>query len=149
MVREFKIYLRDLRQSQANLADLVVLATDANCKGHNEKLREIRNAIREEVPIIYAVPDPHIERWLLLDSAAFKSVFGQGCQAPDFKCERARYKKLLIEAILASGVSPSLGGIEFSEDIVAAMDFSRVAKRDVSFSKLYFDLISAFRRWQE
>ena len=29
--------------------------------------------------VISMVPEPHIERWLLLDSEAFKTVFGKGC----------------------------------------------------------------------
>lgn len=148
VVREFKIYLRDLRQDRANLADLVIVATDANCKGHNERLRELRDSIREvSIPIIYAVPDPHIERWLLLDSAAFKSVFGSGCPPPDFKCERARYKKMLMEAIMATGVVPSLGGIEFAKDLVTAMDLERIARIDNSFAKLYNELNTVFQQW--
>jgi hypothetical protein len=65
-------------------------------------------------PINVAVPDPHIERWLLLDGAAFKAVFGEGCDAPDLKCSRDRYKSRLIEAIRGTGVTPNLGGLEFA-----------------------------------
>lgn len=99
------------------------------------------------VRTVCAVPDPHIERWLLVDSAAFKTVFGRGCDAPDQKCERARYKKMLIDAIRASGVIPSLGGIEFSEDIVLAMDIPRACGADASLARLVEELRAVLKEW--
>ena len=36
--------------------------------------------------IVKAIPEPHIERWLLLDGAASRAAVGKGCQAPDLKC---------------------------------------------------------------
>jgi hypothetical protein len=149
VVKELRQFLRDLQLGQDRLPDLVVIATDANCKGLVERLRQITDVTgKVDVPTVCAVPDPHIERWLLVDSAAFKAVFGHGCNAPDQKCERARYKKMLIDAIRASGVTPSLGGIEFSEDIVAAMDFNRAAAADASLRKLIEELRGVFQTWQ-
>jgi hypothetical protein len=150
VIRELKQFLRDLQRDQAGLPDLVVVATDANCKGMNERMKEISSETANiAADIIYAVPDPHIERWLLLDSGAFKTVFGRGCKAPDQKCERARYKKMLIEAILETGIIPSLGGIEFSEDIVQAMDIKRAIRNDPSFKRLVEELYAVFGKWQE
>lgn len=129
--------------------DLVIVATDANCKGLVERLRQITDVSNKVmVRTICAVPDPHIERWLLVDSAAFKSVFGHGCNAPDQKCERARYKKMLTDAIRATGIKPSLGGIEFSEDIVFAMNLTRVSAADPSLRRLIEDLRKEFQAWQ-
>lgn len=98
--------------------------------------------------MILAVPDPHIERWLLLDGAAFKAVFGKGCGAPDQKCERDRYKQLLIRAISATGVEPSLGGIEFAEDLVRNMDIDRAAHADRSLERFVNELRAVFHGWQ-
>jgi len=150
VIRELKQFLRDLQRDQAGFPDLLVVATDANCKGMNDRLKEI-GSVTGDIPgkLICAVPDPHIERWLLLDSGAFKAVFGRGCKAPDQKCERARYKKLLIEAILETGITPSLGGIEFSEDIVQAMDIKRAARNDPSLKRLVEELYAVFGKWQE
>lgn len=149
VVNELKQFLRDLQRGRDGLPDLVVVATDANCKGLVERLRQI-TAVTSKVDVhtVCAVPDPHIERWLLVDSAAFKSVFGRGCDAPDQKCDRARYKKMLIDAIRSSGVIPNLGGIEFADDIVAAMDLTRAAAADASLSRLIEDLRAAFKGWQ-
>lgn len=149
VIRELKQYVRDLQRDRAGLPDLVIVATDANCKGMKERLNEIITAIKDEpIAIVCAIPDPHIERWLLLDSAAFKTVFGRGCMAPDYKCERARYKKLLVEAILETGVTPSLGGIEYAGDIVQAMDFLRVGRIDPSLGRLLEELHTIFGRWR-
>jgi len=149
VVNELKQFLRDLQRGQDRLPDLVVVATDANCKGLVERLRQINYVTSESAPrVICAVPDPHIERWLLLDSAAFKTVFGRGCNAPDQKCERMRYKKMLIDAIRVSGVTPSLGGIEFAEDIVAEMDFNRAVAADDSLRRVIEELRGVFQTWQ-
>lgn len=78
--------MRDLKRQGRPYPDLIVVATDANCKGLNERTREI--VCRDDpAPMILAIPDPHLERWLLLDGAAFKAVFGKGCDAPDQKCD--------------------------------------------------------------
>lgn len=141
VVRELKQYLRDLRR-QGNLPDLVVIGTDANCKGLLERSRQIP-VDDSPVPTVLAIPDPHVERWLLLDGAAFKAALGHGCPAPDQKCARDRYKGVLIRAILDAGITPSLGGIEFAEDIVKAMDLVRAANADDSLRRFLEDLRTA------
>jgi hypothetical protein len=150
VVKELKQYLRDLYQQPGELPDLVLVATDANCMGLAERTKMI-GAVTEKVGvrIVCAIPDPHIERWLLVDSAAFKAVFGRGCDAPDQKCERARYKKMLIGAIRESGITPSLGGIEYAQDIVNEMDLDRVARNDDSLGRLLGDLDAVFREWAQ
>lgn len=75
VVAELDNYLRDLRRQGTPWPVLPIVATDANCKGLNERAREIGGR-DDVVPMILALPDPHIERWLLLDGAAFKAVFG-------------------------------------------------------------------------
>lgn len=149
VIRELREFIRDLQRDHPGLPDMLIVASDANCKGMQDRLAEIV-AVTAEVStaVICAVPDPHIERWLLLDSAAFKKVFGRGCKAPDQKCERDRYKKLLMNAILEAGITPSFGGIEFAEEIVKAMDIDRVGRNDYSLGKLLTDLQTVFRQWQ-
>ena len=147
VVLEFKEFLRDLNRQGNGLSDLIVVATDANCKGLNERVKEIGN---QDAPVqmIHAVPDPHVERWLLLDGLAFKTVFGKGCDAPDQKCDRDRYKRRLIEAIHATGTRPTLGGIEYAEDIMQEMDINRATQVDKSFRHFVEQLRSTFQGWQ-
>lgn len=143
---EFRRYLRDLERQGGRPPDLIVVATDANCIGPNARAEEFSAAA--PAPIVRAIPDPHIERWFLLDGAAFKRVFGRGCEAPDSKCERGRYKRLLNEEIRAAGVAPSLGGMEFAEDIVRKIDIARAARADRSFARFVDALAAVFRAWR-
>ena len=147
VVQELRRYLNDLTR-QGGHPDLIVVATDANCSGLQQRIRDIDTSAAIS-PVVLAVPDPHIERWLLLDGAAFKSVFGRGCDAPDHKCDRGRYKHQLLEAIRATGVAPRLGGIEFAEDIVQHMDIESAAWADPSLRRFVDGLRGVFRQWEE
>lgn len=135
---ELRDYLRDLSR-QREQPDLVVIATDANCKGVAQRTSELP---LDQAPVgtVLAIPDPHIERWLLVDGAAFRAVLGRGCQAPDQKCARDRYKSLLLQAVIDAGVEPSLGGVEYAEDLIATMDLDRAASADASLRRFVEDL---------
>ena len=85
---------------------------------------------------------------MLLDGAAFKAALGRGCKAPDQKCSRDRYKRLLNEEIQAAGEEAYLDGIEYAEEIIEHMDLERAARADVSLQRFLQDLRAAFRRWQ-
>ena len=147
VIAELNYYMRDLKRQGSPYPDMIVVATDANCKGLNERTREIVGR-DDPAPMILAIPDPHIERWLLLDGAAFKAVFGKGCDAPDQKCERGRYKQRLIEAIYATGTIPRLGGIEYAEDIVEQININHAAQMDRSFRRFVAALRNALQDWQ-
>lgn len=107
-----------------------------------------RSAVRGHAPVVVAVPDPHIERWLLLDGEAFKAALGRGCDAPDRKCDRDRYKQRLIEAVRDAGAIPILSGLEHAEDIVRRMDVERTTRADRSFKRFVEDLRATFRGWR-
>jgi hypothetical protein len=147
-LKELKQFVRDLQGNREEVPDLLVVGVDANCKGHMECRREIDEAIQEFKYIaVAAVPEPHIERWLLIDSAAFKTVLGKGCSAPDHKCERDRFKELLRSAVREAGISPLLGGMEYAEDIVRAMDLQRMEQMEPSLGKVIRELNAKFKEW--
>ena len=149
VLSKLKEYINDLLHEQETLPDLLIAATDGNCKGYVGRRLEIDNALRGfNGRIVYAIPDLHIERWLLLDSAAFKSVLGRGCNAPPSKCEQDIYKRLLLQAIRATGVNPPLGGIEYTEDLVNTMDLDYLEYSDESLGKLLKELRQIFQQWQ-
>ncbi len=137
-------YIQDLGRDLQPRPDLIVVATDANCRGARQRIEDLG---RQEVssPLVHAIPDPHIERWLLLDGAAFKSVFGKGCNAPDQKCERNRYKQLLAEAIRGAGRAAPLGGIEYARDLVEALDLKRARRADASLARFADEAEKALR----
>lgn len=146
VVDELDCYLRDLTNQRSPYPDLIVVCTDANCRGLSERLRELQTDVAP-APLAFAIPDPHIERWLLLDGAAFRVVFGRGCDAPDQKCDRDRYKQLLAQAIRDAGIVPAIGGVEFAEDLVKQMDIERAMGTDSSLRRFVEDVRSSFRQW--
>ena len=150
VITELKQYLRDLQHNKEDLPHLIIVGTDSNCKGLSERETEI-NQVTSDLGdlVISMVPEPHIERWLLLDSAAFKTVFGKGCPVPDQKCERGRYKGLLLNAIYEATMVSPLDGIERVEELVYAMNFQRVEQSDRSIRRFLTALQRRFRIWQQ
>ena len=149
VITELKQYLRDLQYYKEGLPDLIIVGTDSNCKGLSERETEINQVTSDLADLVISmVPEPHIERWLLLDSEAFKTVFGKGCPVPDQKCERGRYKGLLLNAIYQATMVPPLDGIERVEELVYAMNFQRVKQSDRSIRRFLRALQHRFRTWQ-
>ena len=147
-LRELK---RELEAGDRSMPDLLLIASDANCQGFSTRRREIEAiAPGLQVPIVYAIPDPHVERWLLLDSTAFKAALGRGCAAPDQKCARDRYKVLLRNAVRETGRMPLLGGLEHTESIVRAMDLQALENGpDRSLARFLKELRARLTLWTE
>ena len=126
------------------------MGRDANCQGYLERRQDLESAAGPcGCPVVYAIPEPHVERWLLVDSAAFRAVLGKGCDAPKQKCERKRYKRLLLDAVRAAGVTPLLGGIEYTEDLVKAMHLPFLESEGESLGRLIKDLRVVFKTWEQ
>jgi hypothetical protein len=119
MAGEFKDFLRDLARDRQQLPDSVIVVVDANCEGHNGRKnvmdRAFTNYPQFQQIVSYAIPDPHIERWMLADPKAFQAVFGRGCTLPALKCAKDEYKRLLRKEIRESGIEAPLGGEEYAE----------------------------------
>ncbi|MBF2759546.1 MAG: hypothetical protein ISN28_04670 [Ectothiorhodospiraceae bacterium AqS1] len=144
VISDLREYLYDIK-SQGTFVDLIVVATDANCKGYNTRYKEISIDRNFMPPIVCAIPDPHIEHWLLLDSAAFKKAFGYGFDAIKKKCERDFYKKSLSEAYINANVDPSGDSVEYARKIISKIDLKRAAKDDLSLQKFLDDLRQALK----
>lgn len=150
VISELKQYQNDLQRNKGILPDLIIVGTDSNCKGFREREKEInRNITDLQEFVISMIPEPHIERWLLIDPESFNTVFGKGCPTPDQKCERDRYKVMFLEAITEVGVTPILGGIEHITDLVKEMDLQRVKDSDKSIRRFLNSLQRRFRNWQQ
>ena len=69
MQTEFKIFLRDLSKDRRALPDAVVVVLDANCDGYTRRKKMMEEALEHYAQlkdlVTYAIPDPHIERWML------------------------------------------------------------------------------------
>ena len=90
----FRRFLKDARQRGHLNADLLVVGVDANCKGFSARRDLVlKVAVKSPYPeIVTAIPDPHVERWYLLDVAALSRAAGTAIAAgaPVYKCENPR-----------------------------------------------------------
>lgn len=140
-------FLKDARRSRSLQADLLIVGSDANCTGFLKRRGLIEKAAAKSPyqEIITAIPDPHIERWYLLDANAFSPALKDRLTvaSPTYKCEKNRYKTLLKQAFSNVGIIPPLGGIEYGHLVVKHMELYAAAKQDRGLA----DFIDASRAW--
>lgn len=150
VITELGEYQQDLQHNDEDLPDLIIVGTDSNGKGFLQREKDLNQAALSLADrVISMIPKPHIERWLLLDSEAFKKVFGGSCSVPNRKCDRYRYKRLLLQAIRDAGVIPLLGGIERTAELVNAMNLQHMEQSDRSFRRFFRALQQRFENWQQ
>lgn len=128
--------------------DLLVIASDANCATFVKKRKQIEGRLEEYAwRFALALPDPHIEHWLLLDPKAFQKGVGipKGIALPQYKCDKNYYKTELNSLLLVNRIVPQFpGGIEFAPDIIKHLDMP-LACKDTSF-KDFYTTVRAFLR---
>jgi hypothetical protein len=143
----FRAFLKDARRRGHLDADLLVVGVDANCKGFPVRRELVMKAAAKSPyrEIITAIPDPHVERWFLLDMAALSSAAGSPIAAsvPAYKCEKNHYKTLLRQAFAGSGIAPPLGGLEYGPLVARQMDLFAAAKCDHGLA----DYVEKARAW--
>jgi hypothetical protein len=133
-IREYELYQRIAETGGERLPDLVVVGVDGNCTSFARKRKELRDATKPFLlnRLVAACPDPHVERWYLADPDSFQLVVGHRPRVGRAKCVRDHYKRLLADAVRLAGHPPTLGGIEFAAELVAAMDIYRAGRHDRS-----------------
>jgi hypothetical protein len=136
VLSELAAYQKSVTRAVPDLTipDLLIVAIDANCQRWNQAQAQIEkqmeSTFREKTVI--ACPDPHIERWYLADPSSFGGVVGRMPVLGKKKCARDHYKGLLAKSIADAGHPPTLGGIEFAQELVDAMDLYRAGKKERS-----------------
>ena len=119
-----------------------------NRKAQFDRVLDQRFAKFQQI-VSYAIPDPHIERWMLVDPQGFQQVFGRGCTLPAVKCAKDEYKNLLRREIRLSGIDAPLGGEEFAEEIVDAMDLATAEIREPSLGSFLQAVKGRFNVWAQ
>lgn len=146
-IGSFKRFLKDARKNPALRFDLIVVGRDANCKGFVERRDGILRVAQKygAENVITAIPDPHVERWFMIDMNALRQGSGLNIagEVPTYKCNKDRYKKLLREAFEQAGVKPPLGGAEYGPLIVEKLDLYAACRLDTGLNKFVED----FRSW--
>jgi len=154
-VKEFKKFLKDSEKTGTEDIDFLVVAIDGNCKGYGGRTRELEKCVKPGHPfenrVIYAVPDPHIQRWYIIDQRALKDGVGLN-KAPDlppYKCRQDYYKQVLNQALKDSGVDSLFGGAEYAEMIVDRIDLDLLSGQNAGFQAFIEDLRRAFREFKK
>ena len=146
-VSELRRFLRDCRAGVVGPFGLLVVAIDTNCRGYSATRRQVQDVIQAAQyggPFALALPEPHIERWYLIDPPAFASALGVTAEpaTPSRSCRMHQAKRALAAAF--GELRPPLGGVEFAPDIVPRMDLYRATQRDRSFRLFVEDLRQGF-----
>lgn len=153
-IQAYRSFLKYLRRVPGPFPfDLLIVASDGNCKGYVDKKRQLMSSAEKAVVqhldrLVFAIPDPHIERWYMADPKAFNRAFGSGTLpvCPPYKCEKGHYKKAMQDAIATSTIRPQFGGYEYGEKIVEKMDLYAAAKADPSLKHFIDELRDAMER---
>jgi len=126
---------------------VLIVGSDGNCNGFSKRKKQLSDATKGEAfPIVItAVPDPHVERWYLLDSMALAQAAGVPVQAvaPTVKCDKGHYKKLLKKAFTEQNLFPPLGGAEYGPLVAKTMDLYAAGIADHSLR----DFVDQLRSW--
>jgi hypothetical protein len=143
MLHSLRLFLRDCRDGIVGPFDLLVVARDSNCRGYTQTRHHLEGILtRSGYAGAYAlaIPDPHIERWYLLDPQALKVAVGSsvGPSVPPYHCKRAHYKRALMNAF--RDAAPQLGGIEWADDVVQHIDLYRAGQSDPAFHHFLQDV---------
>lgn len=151
VLSEFRRYLRRFSTDAESPFDVLIVAIDGNCSGYTTKKREILElAERSSYPgiVVVGVPDPHIEKWYMADGQACRHAIAAPVlpNMPGYKCERQRYKRVLLDYIKSTGVVPLLGGAEYGPQIADAIDLQHAKQNDPSLGHFVTDLREAFVR---
>lgn len=149
VLTEIKGFQRALHKGAipAGSPDLLLVLGDSNCHNFQERKREIISIIDNNIfPFtVVGCPDPHIEKWLLIDQHALSIVFGVSSNISLDKCKRDYYKNELKRIIRLACWPMTQEGIEYSQDIIEKIDFIRAEKNDHSFKVFLSDLRSILR----
>jgi hypothetical protein len=153
IIKEFRNFMKDTIETEPSEVDLLIVAIDGNCKGRAERVRELGKCIKPTHPlrdkIVYAVPDPHIERWYIMDQRAFKDGVGleRVPDMPQYKCKKDYYKQILNQTLRESNINSLLTGAEYGEKIVENIeDLESFCRLNSGCQTFMEDLRNIFRQ---
>ncbi len=149
-IRAYKEFVRQGKKQKHLSGDVLIVGSDGNCNGFLKRKKQLQEASKDiSYPeLITAVPDPHIERWYLLDIQALSRAAGVPIQtvSPKVKCDKNHYKNLLKKAFTDQNLFPPLGGTEYGSLIAKSMDIFLAGTADHSLRDFVDQVQSWLRR---
>jgi len=122
---KLKDYLRYWKKDKRFSYDLIILVLDGPDSIKTiQPYQRLFNRYDYQLAVVYAIPDPYVERWYLLDENAFKQAVRGTVSPPKLPKKTGRkakefYKDELRKAIRANGIEPQAGGAEYGERIAS------------------------------
>jgi hypothetical protein len=146
---ELKRLLRDIRKGNAYVEDMLVVALDSDTltwHQQDSEIRSITNDLYSDARVICAAPDPHIEKWYLLDQAALRRVVGAppGMTQVPRKTNKETYKALVRTIFREGGHGGILLGT-YGESYATEMDLEVARKADDSFNHFVRNTLQVLR----
>lgn len=146
-ISAYKAYIKQVKKQKNLNADVLIVGSDGNCNGFTKRRQQLMDASKN-IPypyIITAIPDPHVERWYMLDGHALAMAADTAVQAvvPAIKCDKNHYKTLLKKTFTDQNVFPPLGGIEYGPEVAKTMDLYAAGTADHAFR----DFVDQVRSW--
>ena len=134
---QLRRFVRDVQDGRLRPFHILVIAIDGNCCTYQDRKNEIDRIVlgsKYSGMYVLALPNPHIERWYLLDPSAFREAIGAKSDpiVPGYKCERGLYKHALRAGFQSHGAPPPFIGTEYAPEIVARMNLYNAGKQDSS-----------------
>lgn len=146
-IRAYKDFMKQAKKRPSLSADVLIVGSDGNCNGFAKRRSQLLQAsAKAPYPLVIpAIPDPHIERWYLLDSQALANAANVPVQAvpPNAKCDKGHYKKLLRDAFARQNLFPPLGGAEYGPLVAKTMDLYVAGTLDHALR----DFVDQVRSW--
>lgn len=127
--------------------DFIIVGIDANGAGWHARRNEVLAAVAPEWNgrVVVVCPDPHLERWIFTDSAAFRSVVGVGPPGPPTGTGKDRWKNLLSQTLANAGVTTLVDEYDIVPDLVDELDLHRAGRSEASLRAAIADVRGALR----
>ncbi|NBV41877.1 hypothetical protein EBR96_03810 [bacterium] len=150
MFGELRTYIRLVEANRLSKPDLLIVSKDGNGVGYQGTKRRLEKEIGPGNLswTVFAIPEPHVERWLLWDQGAFRKVFGAPFELPKSNSKTSDYyKNYLATAIANAGIETIFGGAEFAEELLENSDLDLIQSFDKSFKFFHDSLVEKFAQF--
>jgi len=151
-IGEFRSFVEEYARLLWAPNRMLVVARDSNCMKYNQRLKEMKapltdSGLGSDDRVVFALPDPHIERWYVADQRAFNEVIGPNTAPPmpRKKCGKNSWKSILQKSLMDAGIKSRSGGSEYGGSIAAVVNTDDLGKADSSFKKFADSLRRAFK----
>ena len=144
---ELKRFLMLLKKSGEPLLpgqDVLLVVADAD-RDRKKRVDQLRKAVGQELldVAVFCIPDPHIEKWYVLDERALEDA--AGVRLGGMPGSRQRDYKLVLKRTVEETGS-ILGGVEYGGDLAESMNLKLAESRDANFKEFLKSLRSQLRR---